>query len=270
MPSEPRIAFGGDRDIAVWVLGYLLDQGVQPLALLLPDARAASHADQLADLCPFLGEVEKLRGSRFGEPEGLALLRRLDLDYIICVHFPHVLPQQVLSIPRIGAVNLHPAFLPYNRGWHTVSWALLEGTPIGATLHLMDQGVDAGDIIHQRRMEVSPADTADMLYGRLKQLELEVFKEAWPALASGSFQRVRQSPEEGTAHRQAELVSDDVARIDLDESVRAGDLIRRLRALTTDRIEEAAYYEVDGRHYRIQVRVQEGEHGEAPRKGGSG
>ena len=269
MPGEPRIAFGGDRDIALWVLGYLLDEGVRPLALLLPDVGAASHADQLADLCPFLGEDEKLRGRRFGEPEGLALLRRLDLDYIICVHFPLVLPEQVLSIPRTGAVNLHPAFLPYNRGWHTASWALLEGTPIGATLHMMDQGVDAGDIIHQRRMEVSPADTADVLYGRLKQLELEVFKEAWPSLASGSFQRVRQSPKEGTVHRHAELLSDDVARIDLDESVRAGDLIRRFRALTTDRIEEAAYYEVGGKRYRIQVRVQEGQTGDVPRKGGS-
>ena len=79
------------------------------------------------------------------------MLEQLSLDYIICVHFPYIVPREILSIPKYGVTNLHPAYLPYNLGWHTPSWAILENTPIGATLHYMDECVDTGDIIHQKK-----------------------------------------------------------------------------------------------------------------------
>lgn len=255
--AEPRIAFAGDRDIAVWVLDFLLDQGVRPLALLIPDTDKASHDQALIERCDFLPPERILRGKAFRQPEGLELLRALELDFIVGIHFPLIVPPAVLELPRHGVLNLHPAFLPYNRGWHTPSWALLEQTPIGATLHFMEAGVDMGDIVHQQELAVSPGDTANSLYRRLKALELEVFRAAWPALAAGSYTRRPQRPDEGTAHRRQELFSPEVQRIDLDAQVRAGDLLRRLRALTTNRIDEAAYFEVDGRRFRVQVQIQE-------------
>lgn len=252
-----RIAFAGDRDIAVDVLGFLLAQGAQPRALLVPDAGRASHDQELLGLCPFLGSERILRGTRFRRPGGIALLHRLGLDLIVAVHFPYVIPENVLSIPRIGVLNLHPAYLPYNRGWHTPTWALLEGTPIGATLHFMDAGVDTGDIVHQKALQVSGGDTAHSLYQRLKQLELEVFRSSWPQVAAGVFQKTPQDPAAGSVHARAELFSTPIQRIDLDEQVRAGDLVLRLRALTTNRLDEAAYYEMDGKRYRIQVVIHE-------------
>jgi len=255
--QQLRIAFAGDRDISVWVLKYILERDVRPLALLVSAGPGASHADQLLPLCSFLEPNLVLRGRQFREPAGLALLERLDLDYIVCVHFPYILPEEVLCIPRVGVLNLHPAYLPYNRGWHTPSWAILEETPAGATLHFMDEGTDTGDIVHQNTLEVSPADTAHCLYQRLKELELEVFKEAWPRLVSGTYDRIPQNPNEGTAHTRAQLFADHIQRIDLTARVGAGDLLRRLRALTTDRVDEAAYYEAEGKRYRIQVVVHE-------------
>jgi methionyl-tRNA formyltransferase len=134
---------------------------------------------------------------------------------------------------------------------------LLEETPAGVTLHFMDTGVDTGDIVHRRRLDIRPEDTAHSLYERLKGLELQLFQEAWPKLISGSYQRQRQNPVEGTSHKRGELLTGNIQHIDLNELVKAGDLIRRMRALTTDQIEEAAYYEVDGKRYRIQVAIQE-------------
>lgn len=252
-----RIAFAGDRDISVHVLDFILSQGVKPLALLVPDGVGASHDKELISLCSFLGSESVLQGKCFREPDGIGLLRRLDLDYIVGIHFPYIVPEAVLSIPRIGVLNLHPAFLPFNRGWHTPTWAIMENTPIGATLHFMDLEVDTGDIVHQKRLNVSPGDTANTLYQRLKKLELEVFEEAWPKLAFGSFQRKPQSRGEGTIHRRVELFAERVQQIDLNEMVKTGDLLVRLRALTTNRIEEAAYYEVEGKRYRIQVVIHE-------------
>ena len=251
MPT-PRIAFAGDRDVAVGALRHLVDQGVEPSALLLPEA--ASHAGELRALCPSLGPDHVLIGSAFSESAGVELLSGLDLDFIVCVHFPLIVPEAVLELPRHGALNLHPAYLPWGRGWHTPSWTILEGTPAGATLHFMDAGVDSGDIVDQERLETDPGDTAHTLYARLKDLELEVFKRAWPLLSDGDHER-RPQPDGGSQHRRADLLEDDVQRIDPQAPTRA--TLERLRALTTDRWEEAAFYESDGRRYRVRVEIRE-------------
>ncbi len=250
--SAPRIAFAGDRDVAVEVLRYLVDQGAEPSALLMPED--ASHGGELRALCPSLAPGQILVGRAFAEAAGMELLRRLELDFIVCVHFPLIVPKAVLELPRAGVLNLHPAYLPWGRGWHTPSWAILEGTPAGATLHFMDTGVDSGDIVDQERLEPDPGDTAHTLYARLKELELEVFERAWPLLAEGTYER-RPQPEGGSRHRRADLLDDDVQRLDPQAPTQAA--LERLRALTTDRWEEAAFYEANGRRFRVRVEIRE-------------
>lgn len=248
----PRIAFAGDRDIAVDVLDDLLAARTQPLALLIADPDRATHADELRQRCPWLGSEHVLTGRAFGTPDGIARLRALDLDLIICVHFPYIVPEEVLRLPREGVLNLHPAYLPYNRGWHTPSWAILDGTPAGATLHFMDAGIDTGDIVHQRRLAIAPDETAHALYLRLKAAEREVFREAWLDIARGSYSR-RPQRGEGTSHVRRELLSPAVQEIDLDAPTTARELFRKLRALTTDRRAEAAWFEEDGARFRVQL-----------------
>lgn len=250
-----RIAFAGDRDIAVWVLDFILSQGCQPLALLVPDLKHASHAEQLITRCSFLDPDNILTGRSFREPRGVELLRELELDYVIGIHFPLIIPGSVLTTPRHGVLNLHPAYLPYNRGWHTPTWAIMDGTPIGATLHFMDAGVDTGDIVHQKKLTVSPGDTANTLYARLKQLEFEVFKEAWPLIVTGDFIRQPQSSIDGTAHKRCDLFAQAIQQIDLEQEMKVGDLLQRLRALSTNQTSEAAYFEAEGVRYRVQVNI---------------
>ena len=251
--NKLRLAFAGDRDIAVWVLDFLLSQDVRPLGLLVPDDSKASHVAELRGRCSYLPPENILVGSHFREPSGIDLLRGLDLDYIVGIHFPYLIPETVLNASGRGFLNLHPAYLPFNRGWHTPTWTIMDGTPAGATLHFMDQGLDTGDIIHQKMLQVSDGDTADTLYGKLKQLELEVFREAWPQLLSRRPNRVPQDPNTGTFHKRKDLFQPQVQRIDLDEPSTARQLINRWRALTTNRIEEAAYFEIDGARHRLQI-----------------
>lgn len=252
-----RIAFAGDREISVRVLDFMLQQGIQPLALLTSSLQRASHAKDLIELCAYLPPAYILQGDSFRQPSSLKLLRDLNLDYMVSIHFPYIIPPPVLEIPREGVINLHPAYLPFNRGWHTPSWAILENTPIGATLHFMDIGVDTGDIIHQREIDVLPGDTANTLYQRINQLEFEVFQEAWPRIQEGNYERLPQEQAEGTAHRRQELFSSSVQCIDLDAPTTAAALLRRLRALTTNRLDEAAYYKVGGKRFRVQILIHE-------------
>jgi methionyl-tRNA formyltransferase len=117
----------------------------------------------------------------------------------------------------------------------------------------MDTGVDTGDVIHQKLLHVAEEDTADTLYKRLKKLELEVLREAWPQLAACNFIRIPQKSNDGTYHKRKDLFQGQVQRINLDEPTTARQLINCLRALTTDRIDEAAYFEVDGERFRVQL-----------------
>jgi methionyl-tRNA formyltransferase len=249
-----RFAFAGDRQIAVNCLRFLTEQGAHPELLMIPSPERASHADELVALSG-LDPSLVLTGRAFREQQGIDLLASLDLDYIIGIHFPYIVPESVLDLPRIGVVNLHPALLPYNRGWHTASWSILDETPIGATLHFMDAGLDTGDIVIQAGLEVGPDDTAHTLVSRLHDLELAVFEEGWPLLAGGSPPRLPQRPGEGTGHSRADLGDDSIRRLDLDSTLPVGEVISRLRALTTNDLAEAAYFEVDGRRYRLQVSI---------------
>ncbi len=251
----PRIVFAGDRKIAVEVLTYLRRQGVRPLGLMLPEKNKASHAQELISLCRGLKSGFVWYGQSFCEPNSIRRLQSLNLDYIVCIHFPVIVPPPVLNVPRIGVLNLHPAYLPYNRGWHNAVWALLEKTLYGATLHFMNEKVDAGDIVNQRQLEVRFDDTGNSLYRRAMRLELKVFKEAWPKLANLSFVRQSQDAHLATTHKKKDLFVPGVQEIKLESMVRAGDLLDKIRALTTNRIEEASYFVAGGKRYRIQIKI---------------
>jgi hypothetical protein len=88
--NKLRFAFAGDRDIAVWVLDFLLSQNASPKALLVPDESKASHSRELRSRCAFLADERILVGSTFREPTGTEILRDLQLDYIFGVHFPYI------------------------------------------------------------------------------------------------------------------------------------------------------------------------------------
>src|SRR5439155_202691 len=133
---------------------------------------------------------------------------------------------------------------PYNRGWHTPSWTIIDGTPAGATLHWIDAGVDSGDCALQRRVSVAPEDTAHSLYQRLLADELTLLTEALPRIKANTLPRQRAA-DAGTVHRKSDLAA--AQRLDLDAPTTARRLIDLLRGLTTNAADEAAYFERGGR-----------------------
>lgn len=251
--TTPRIGFGGDRQIAVDVLDFLLAEGTRPHCLLVSSPPRASHRDELAARLP---DVPVLEGEGFRSEAARELLAGLDLDYLICVHLPYLVPPEVLAIPRIGALNLHPSYLPYCRGWHPATWAILEGAPFGATLHFMDAGIDTGDIVHQRRLPVRPHDTADSLFRRALALERQVFEEAWPLLASGDPPRHPQPDDVGSYHARRDLAASGVQELGLGEERLVVEVVDRLRALTTNDPTESVWFERDSERYRIRVTIE--------------
>ena len=194
-----------------------------------------------------------LRGKAFRQSAGIQRLAELQLDYVISIHFPYIVPEQALQLPRVGTLTLHPAYLPYNRGWNTPTWAITDGTPYGATLHWMDAGVDTGDIAMQEQISVRPTDTANQLYQRVLDLEFDLFTRAFPLICAHRLPRVPQTGT-GTKHRKQDLRAAQALRLDDVQTV--GETLRQLRALTTNSWDEAAYFEHDGQCFRVQVAIR--------------
>lgn len=247
--------FAGDRDIATWVLEDLLEAGHIPSALMVACGAGATHAEELRKMVRGLA-VEVIEGDGEQKENVIRNLKQYDPDWLISIHYPYLLPQKILEIPKHGSLNLHPAFLPYNRGWHTPSWAILDKTIIGATLHYMSEEVDAGDIVDQLEVPVENIDTADTLYRKVKLVERQLFVRNIAAIAAGTVSRRRQVGE-GSLHKKADLFRREVQELDLDEYCRIEDLLRRLRALTTSKHEEAAYFLSNGKRIRVRVELDE-------------
>lgn len=248
-----KFAFAGNRDIAVWVLNFIISKGFKPKLLLLTDINQP-EAKTMIDLCELPSDKVF-----FGKPKSdgvIENLKKLDLDYIIGIHYPYIISKELLEVSKYGFLNLHPAYLPYNRGWHTPSWAILEGTPAGATLHFMSEDLDMGDIIHRKQIKIPINETANSIYKKLKELELVVFKETFDDLINFKLTRIVQNSEEGNSHKRKDLFTDGVSKLELGESYQLENLIRKIRALTTNDISEAAFFIKDGKKYRIQVNIE--------------
>jgi methionyl-tRNA formyltransferase len=118
-------------------------------------------------------------------------------------------------------------------------------------LHYIDEGVDTGDIIAQKRVAVEPIDTGDSLYSKLEDACVDVFREAWPLIRMGRAARSPQVAGEGTYHRRRDV--EQVDTIDPDQAYTAADLLNVLRARTFPPY-PGAHFEIDGK--RVYVRVQ--------------
>lgn len=246
-----KYVFAGDRQISCDILKFLIDKGYPPTALFVTEGSTSTHAEELIKISG-LNEQFVFRGKKKLQDENtLTFLKEAELHYIIGIHYPYIISNDLIDIPSVGFLNLHPSFLPYNKGWHTPSWAILEGKPYGATLHFMSEHLDEGDIIHQKKLKVSKTDTANSLYKKALDLEKQVFFEAFDDLISLSPPRIKQV-HTGTSHNKKDL--EKVRELQLEEQTTNADLLDRLRALSTNRLDELAYfYENEN---KIGVRVE--------------
>ena len=127
-------------------------------------------------------------------PAFLESLKAFDPDYLFSFYYRHMLPKAVLHVPRIAAMNLHGSLLPRFRGRCPVNWVLIEGErETGVTLHMMEVKPDAGDIVAQRRVEISFDDTAYTLANKLAAASARLMRDVMPMLESASFERRPQT-----------------------------------------------------------------------------
>jgi methionyl-tRNA formyltransferase len=123
--------------------------------------------------------------------ENVELLRELAPDLLLSFYYRTMIRQEVLDIPRLGALNLHGSYLPKYRGRVPVNWAVINGeSETGATLHYMVEKPDAGDIVDQEKVAISFTDTALDVFNKVTQAAVTVLSRSLEPLLEGRAQRV--------------------------------------------------------------------------------
>lgn len=157
-----RIAVFAYSDTGHACLRFLLDRGENVVLV-------ATHADHPEEVqwFPSVAALARSRGIEpaiFEDPrdlESVARVRSAAPDLLFSVYYRAILPREILALPRLGAYNIHGSLLPKYRGRAPVNWAVLNGeTRTGATLHVMTEKPDAGDIVDQEPVPIEPDDTA--------------------------------------------------------------------------------------------------------------
>ncbi|MFM8597342.1 MAG: methionyl-tRNA formyltransferase [Flavobacteriales bacterium] len=139
-----------------------------------------------------LVQPEKLRDEVFIEQ-----LKEWKADVFVVVAF-RMLPDVVWQLPPLGTFNLHASLLPAYRGAAPINWALINGeTKTGVTTFLINEQIDAGAILKQAEVKISPEMNVGELHDQLQELGATLTLETCDALAAGQIQALSQTPIEG-------------------------------------------------------------------------
>ncbi len=169
---------------------------------------------------------EVLQPAKIKDPSVIEEIRRLAPDVIVVVAYGQILPRDVLEIPRLACLNLHASLLPRWRGAAPIQAAIAAGDQqTGITVMYMDEGLDTGDILLQRSVEILPNDTGGSLHDRLAEIAPETLLESLRLLAVGHAPRIPQDNAQAT---YAPKLKREHGQIDWSESAEA--IERRIRA----------------------------------------
>jgi methionyl-tRNA formyltransferase len=230
-------------EIARWLIaqfrddiGLVVTTAENEIAALVREARARSlvfrSSAQVVD---------------FAASEGLSF------DLGLLAWWPKIIRRPLLSLPRRGFINTHPSLLPYGRGKHYNFWSIVDRVPFGVSLHMVDEGIDSGDIIDQAGLSYDWEDTGGSLYRRATEATVRLVQDAYPRLRKLDFSARPQDPAAGTFHRASEL--EGASSIDLDKSYVARDLLNLLRARTFPGYPACAFSDGDA-VYEVRVDIK--------------
>ena len=243
-----RLIFMGTPDFAVPSLSALIDAGHDVVQVYTRPPRQTGRGKH-ARPTPVHEAATRL-GIAVRTPETLRaeeehrFLTSLKPDAITVVAYGVLLPRPVLGIPQLGCLNVHASLLPRWRGSAPIQRALMAGdTESGVSIMLMDEGLDTGPVYLQRRIPVSPEETAGSLHDRLAQLGAESIVESLSKLPEGTLKPTVQSEEDATYARKIER-----SEREIDWQRSADEIDCQIRALAPA---PGAWFHHDGERIKV-------------------
>ncbi|MGH9742469.1 MAG: methionyl-tRNA formyltransferase [Candidatus Acidiferrum sp.] len=196
-----RLLFCGTPQFAVPSLKHLLAQPDFEIVVVITQPDRPRGRGQEVSFSPVketalaagipVHQPEKIRA-----PEVQELLQKLAPDAIVIIAYGQIIPARLLPIPRLGWINLHASLLPKYRGAAPINWAIVNGeTKTGITSMRIDAGMDTGEMLLQKELEIGPKETAPQLAARMSELGSPLMAETLRGVAAGAIVPQRQNQE---------------------------------------------------------------------------
>ena len=192
-----RIVFMGTPDFAVPCLNALVDAGYEVVGVFCqPDkpvgrkqvltAPPVKQAAKKHDISVY--QPEKIKGSN-----AVDIIRELNPDINVVVAYGKILPADILNAPKYGSINVHASLLPKYRGAAPIQWAVLNGdTESGVTVMQMDEGLDTGDMLLVKKVEIGENETSEELFDELSDVGAKALIEALEMIENGTITNTPQ------------------------------------------------------------------------------
>ena len=225
-----RIVFIGTGEIGVPTLRALLNSEHEVVAVVTQPDKPVGR-EQRVEPPPIKREIAKtripiLQPARIKADQAIEEIRGLNPDAIVVAAYGQILPREVLEIPPIACLNLHASLLPRWRGAAPIQATIAAGDrETGITVMYMNEGLDTGDILLQRNLEILPSETGGTLHDRLAQIAPDALLEALRLLTAGNAPRI---PQDNTHATYAPKLKREHGKIDWSESADA--IERKIRA----------------------------------------
>ena len=217
-----KIVFMGTPDFAEESLKAVYNAGYEILGVVTnPDRPKGRGMKMLPSPVKMYAEE---KGLKIFQPEKvkkneefIEQIKKLNPDLICVVAYGKILPKELLDIPKYGCINVHGSILPKYRGAAPIQWAILNGDKkTGVTTMYMDVGMDTGDMILKKEVEIGEDETTGELWDRLKIEGGKLLVETLKQIEKGTAPREKQ----GDDYTMAPMLSKEMAKIDWNKSVK--------------------------------------------------
>ncbi len=211
-----RVVFMGTPAFAVPTLRALVQVGHDVVAVLSQPDRPVGRgrrvtAPPVKETAIELG-LDVFQPRRVKEQQAFARLEAARADAFVVVGYGQIIPRRVIDLPQLGCVNVHASLLPKYRGAAPINWAIALGeTATGVTTMLIEERLDAGDVLLERATPIGPEETAVELSARLAPMGAELLMETLLGLQQRTITRRKQNDDEAT---YAPLLKREDGRID--------------------------------------------------------
>jgi len=130
-------------------------------------------------------------------------IREMNPDIIVCIGWPRLVKEPILSLPPKGCVGMHSSLLPKYRGGAPVNWGIIEGQKSwGISLMYLGAGADNGDIIAQTRFRIGVNETCGDTYNKISEATVRILQTFIPLIANGTAPRIAQDESQATLYKQ--------------------------------------------------------------------
>ncbi|MGA7579623.1 MAG: methionyl-tRNA formyltransferase [Desulfobaccales bacterium] len=193
-----RIALVGQAAFGADVLKGLLEHGHEVAGVFCPPDRGG-RPDTLKEAAQDAG-APVFQPAHMRDPEAYEAMVALKADLGVLAFVTDIIPPKVFNAPKLGSIGYHPSLLPRHRGSSAINWAVIEGdTHSGLTIFWVHRGIDTGDILLQKTVEIGPAETTGEVYfNKLYPLGVAALLEAVQLIARGQAPRIPQDHSQST------------------------------------------------------------------------